>query len=364
MNIDRLISDADPAADFTIPGPDSPLARQSLERALGAGQDRRTGRRRRFTAAVMIGSAAATAAVITAITSITPGVPVSPASAAAVLNQAAVAAGRQKPLVLGPGEYLYTKIRSLSDGSWSINHHIFYPEYTYTDQSWLTAPGTGEEIMTVRSPVTFAHNSRGEWIAAGRPRLFSHNPDKPFVSWYTEPKPGSGAGWIVFRGHRIISRGTAGSLVPLENLSHLPTNPAALAQAITHHKTGLASINADVEDPSSPAGAFHAAMEILSIRSVGGTPALRSALFKVMAEQPGIKLTGHTTTRSGQAGTGLVTPPNHGVVFKVIIDPATGQILETDEYASNEYAHGVAEQWTEYLTTAVVSKTGRLPHPS
>jgi hypothetical protein len=49
-------------------------------------------------------------------------------------------------------------------------------------------------------------------------------------------------------------------------------------------------------------------MEILSIKSVGGTSAPRSAPFKVMAERPGIKLTGHTTTGSGRAGTGLVTP--------------------------------------------------------
>jgi hypothetical protein len=347
MNIDQVISDADPAAHIAIPGPDSTLARQSLERMSRDRRDRRLGRRRRFTAPIAIGAVTAAAAAITMITSITPGVPVSSASAAVVLRQAAAAAERQKPLVLRHGEYLYTEIRALSDGTVVKNHHVFYPEYVYTDRSWLTARGAGEDIMTVRSPVTFGDHSRAAWIAAGRPRLFAHDPDKPFVSRYSAPKPGGGPGQ------------PGGTGVPLENLSHLPTNPAALSQAITQRKTGLAGINADVDDPSTPAGTFYAAMDILSSQSVGGTPALRSALFKVMAEQPGIKLIGHTTTRSGRAGTGLVTPPNHGVAFKVIIDVASGQVLESDTYV-----HGVADQWTEYLSTAVVSKIGQAPHAS
>lgn len=144
---------------------------------------------------------------------------------------------------------------------------------------------------------------------------------------------------------------------PLENVSNLPTDPAALAQLIQHRKTGLADVNADVEDPSSPAGMFLAASEILSQDPVGATPALRSALFKVMAEQPGIKLIGRTTTRTGRTGIALMSPTVMGGADKIIIAPASGEILEDDTYL-----HGVTVRWTEYLNTAVVHKVGQLPH--
>jgi hypothetical protein len=86
---------------------------------------------------------------------------------------------------------------------------------------------------------------------------------------------------------------------------------AALGQAIQQKKTGLPSVNADIEDPSTPAGTFWAAMDILSDQSVGSTPALRSALFKVMAEQPGIANLGSARTRSGRAGVGLQVTAGH-----------------------------------------------------
>jgi hypothetical protein len=349
MTFDQLIRNADPAADITIPDHDSLLALESFERVLATQAGHRPARRRKFVAPASVAVVAAVAAAITLIVSITPGVAVSPA-AAAVLNQAAAVAGREKPLVLQAGQYLYTRTQSLSDASWTIKHRNVYPEYVETDQSWLTARGAGKDILTVNSPVTFANGSRAAWIAAGRPRLFAHDPGKPFVSWYTAPKAGSGPEEPIGTG------------VPLDNLSHLPTNPAALAQLIERGKTGLADISADIEDPSKPAGAFLAAMFILTDESVGGSPALRSALFKVMAEQPGIKLIGHARTRSGRTGVGLLTPAlaSNGIdIFKVIIDPRNGQVLEYDEYAR---AGQPAEQWTEYLNTAVVKKIGQLPH--
>jgi hypothetical protein len=346
MNIDQLIRDADPAADFTIPGHDSPLALESFERRLAAAPRRKHVRRLWLTLPASLTAVAAAAAAITLIVTITPGVPVSPA-AAAVLNQAAAAAGRQKPLVLGPGEYLYTETRSLSDATVVVGNNgsggVYYPEYVYTDQSWLTQQGAGKEVRIVVSPVTFAHGTRRVWIEAGKPKIYDHNPTV-----------------VLLTGGESESSTTSQPYtgLPLDNLAHLPTDPAALARDIEHHKTGLADINADVDAPSSPAGIFYAAMLILSDKSVGGTPALRSALFKVMAEQPGIKLLGRTRTRSGRTGIGLQTPPDRdGNFVKVIIDPASGQVLEYDDYS-----HRVAVQWTEYLSTAVVKKIGQLPH--
>lgn len=328
MNIDQLIRDADPAAHMTIPGSDSAIARQSFERVLTARAHRPQVRRRRLAIPVAGGVVAAAVTATTLAAIITPGVPVSPA-AAAVLNQAAAAASRQPPVVLKPGEYLYTKTRSyqIMTAVWKPGK-VYNPEYVSTDETWLTERGVGREIYTINSVLGFAYGSRRIWIEAGRPKLFT--------------------------SRRGVS---AGDGVPLENLGHLPTAPAALAQAIGQRRTGLASINADIEDPSTRDGTFLAAMEMLSEKSVGGTPALRSALFKVMAELPGIKLIGHATTRSGRSGTGLETPPDRfGNLFKVIIDPAGGKVLETDEYT-----HRKLDSWTEFLGNGVVKKIGDIP---
>jgi hypothetical protein len=328
MNIDQLIRDADPAGEFAVPGSDSPVARQSFERMLAARSRQSRTRRRRITISVAGAAVAALGAAITLITSITPVVPVSPA-AAAILNQAAVAASHQKPIVLPPGDYFYTMTRGFGIvmTEWKPRM-IYYPEYVSTDQSWLTANGNGKDIYTIVSPITFAHGTRDIWIAAGKPAIYSQNPTI-----------------------------TTGDEVPLVNLSHLPARPAALARQISHKRTGLADINADIEDPSSPTGLFRAALEILSTKSVGGTPALRSALFNLMAQQPGIKDLGTTKTRSGQSGIGLETSPDRtGTVIRTIISATNGQVLETDQYT-----HGYLDTWTDYLGSGIVKHIGQVP---
>lgn len=142
-------------------------------------------------------------------------------------------------------------------------------------------------------------------------------------------------------------------------MSGLPTNPERLEYAIKHKQTGLIDMNADVEDPSTPGGAFYVAMLLLTGPSVGSSPALRSALFQVMASQPGDKVVGKATTHSGRKGIAVLTPPlgPHATdVFKVIIDKRNGEIMEYDEY---NHLAGADEQWSEFLATAVVRHTGQ-----
>jgi hypothetical protein len=341
MKFDQLIRDADPVADLTIPRHDSPVARQSFQDALAGEPGRKANRRRRFLVPVSVTAVTAAAAGVTLFVTLTPGVPAATA-AAAVLSQAAAAAARQQPLVLHHGEYLYTETRALSDDFDEVHHKVFVPVYSYTVQNWQTKAGAGKAIWTVDSPVTFAHGTRRLWIEAGRPKIIQRSPS---VTFYRAPKPGSGPEQPIDTG------------VPLEDLSHLPTDPAALARVIEQKKTGLPSVNADVEDPSSPGGAFYAATFILTDQAVGGTPALRSALFTVMAGQKGVKNLGPARTRSGHAGVGLQISLNRRAVLRVIVDPATGQILESDSMNS----HGLVEGWTEYLSISVVQKIGQLP---
>ena len=184
-----------------------------------------------------------------------------------MLDQAATAAARSAPLVLRPGDYLYTRIRSLSDSSYAEDGVHFDATYVYTTQTWQTAGGVGKAVTTYDTKARITDGTRPAWIKAGRPKL-------------------------VRKGSKYVSRlGPPGAVAP-DNLSHLPTDPAALAREIKQRKTGLADISADVEDPSTPGGTFYVAMLLLTDPSVGGSPALTSALFLVMAAQPGDKVLG------------------------------------------------------------------------
>jgi hypothetical protein len=358
MNLDQLIQDADPVADCTIPGPDSPLALKSFERVLAGQPRRKPARQRRFLVPVSAVAVTAAGAGVALLVTGTAGVPVQSA-AAAVLNRAAAAAVRQQPVVLHDGEFLYTETRTLHDDFDEVGRKVFDPEYVSDEQSWQTQQGAGKDIYTVVSPVTFTNGTRRIWIEAGRPKVIQRNPVVTFMK--VNPPIRVPVDQQGQPGKHFIIEEPIDSAIPLEDLSHLPTDPADLAQAIQHKKTGLPSVNGDIEDPSTPAGTFWAAMEILSDQSVGGTPALRSALFKVMAEQPGIANLGSTHTRSGRAGVGLQVTvghdrAGHDIVLKAIVDPATGQILES-EFTTN----GAVTGWTEYLGTGVVNKIGQLP---
>jgi hypothetical protein len=338
MNIDQLISEADPAAGRTVPGHDSPAARSSFQRMLATAPHLR---RRRVKRAVPVSIVAAAAVGITlGLVGVAPGASVSPA-AAAVLNRAAAQAAAGKAIVVGPGQYLYVRTRSMSIITYAMNGKGIYVKDVETEQVWESAAGVGEAVWTLDSPATFAGNSRAVWVEEGRPNL-GLSPRQ--VQWM-RAEPSS-----------ATSPPDVQSAVPLDNLSHLPTNAATLLRLIEHRDTGLSDISTDVEDPSTPGGAFYTAMLLLTQPTTGSSPALRSALFKLMAALPGDHLLGRARTRSGQAGIAIQSPADGTAVFKLIIDPGTGNVLEYDEY---NRPGGQAEQWTDFLAIAVVSRIGQ-----
>jgi len=344
MNIDELIRAADPAARASLPSHDSPLARGALGRNVGPTRKSR----RRY----VVVFAAATLAAVT-IVQIPSGIDTPESAAAVILDQVAAAAGHGGPLVLHKGEYLYTRTRSLHDDVVQAGGATFYPEYIYTDQSWQTAAGVGKFVTTVnaRSPVMFAYGTRKAWIKAGRPSFL--------------PKGGRSVAWPLalpkgVNPYTDILRAPHDA-IPLANLSSLPTNPELLEQFIKDGKAGVDGINARVTDPTTPGGIFDTAMQLLTNPCVATSPALRAALFQVMAIQPGDKVIGPATTRSGRHGIAILSAPENpdGTdIFKVIVDRRNGQVLEFDQYF---HPGGPVVQWSEFLAIAVVHHIGQVP---
>ena len=296
MNIDQLIRDADPALCRTVPGPDSPVARQSFERVLAAGQARSRIRRPALTIPVakqgswlsgvrgkaIIGTAlaaagAAAAATVIAMPSSPAGLPSPPAgsmapapptlTAATVLDQAAQAAGSQ------PGwpnaQYWYTDAQYWCSGQ------------LYTAKAWLPRHGNG--VLEKTGP-------------KNGPSVCNGNITVPISGQY------------IF------------GLYTWSQLYRLPTDPAKLKPKLIAD-FGQGSGQALFEDVEN------------LLTDTPAPPALLEALFKIDASIPGVKVKGYYIDWLGRSGTALQLGRT-----TIVVDPANGVVLdETNDGTSVAY---------------------------
>jgi hypothetical protein len=288
MSIDQLIRDADRAVEFTIPGPDSPSARQSFERMLAVRPRQHRTRRCRLTnslaagrvpaltgvrAKALIGAAMAAAGAVALALVITMPSTAGPAglstghmakapttlTAAAVLDQAAQAARAQA--IWPDAQY------------WYFEHEYTCGGQLYTAKVWIARHGNG--VLEKTGP--------------------KNNADSVCSSdLFTAP---------------IIDSYKFGPYT-WSQLYTLPTDPAKL-------KTKLI---ADFGQGGGPD--LFAAVEIVLVDSPA-PPAVRAALFKVAASIPGIKVIGDYTDPLGRTGTALQIG-----YYGLVVDPASGAVLD------------------------------------
>jgi hypothetical protein len=370
MNIETLISEANPVPDESLEGPGS-LAEQRTYCVLMASihSDRAHStvlNKWTFTGAGLV----ATAAAVVLIMAVLPGSPVRPQSAAAaVLTRAANSAASEPAVEIGPGQYLYTetKLTSESDYLDLTKAGQIDTVFNETIQKWVAADGSGREVDTYVGPGRFATPaSENNWVAAGRPASVLATPAGP-----------NGGTLETTYGPALPQKicpcyTTSGQLEPGElplDVSKLPTDPADLLRVIAAGKTGDSNLD---EGPGTPGGvsamaSFGSAADLLSQPEVGVTPALRSALYQVMASLPGVQLLGAATDRSGQSGTAIAGPTYMGLRYQLIIDPSTGKLLEQEQVIVDPSAESAGVQkyagatpgqvtsWTDYLSSGVVN---------
>jgi hypothetical protein len=137
----------------------------------------------------------------------------------------------------------------------------------------------------------------------------------------------------------------------------------------------------DPHEPVTPAYTFILAAQILATPALGSDPALRAALYAVMANVPGIQLLGTATDHSGRRGTEIAGPPGdpiggvgwpgggNAVRNEVILDPNTGSVLEINQVITDpsqettDFAKylgdtpGQVLDWIDYLAAGVVNST-------
>jgi hypothetical protein len=114
--------------------------------------------------------------------------------------------------------------------------------------------------------------------------------------------------------------------MPYLNLSNVPTDPAKLKRLIERRKLG--------GGPPGDAETFQIIEDLLHYSYA--PPAVRSALYTIASQLPGVRLIGPTHDQLGRPGTGVAygLPQPQGHTSKVlddelIFDPQTSTLLAT-----------------------------------
>jgi hypothetical protein len=223
-----------------------------------------------------------------------------PATAAGVLRASAAALDRLGgSRALGPGDYFYTR----TSVWW---RYVGYGPHPYVvrsiQESWLARDGGGRSRYDVVGLSGVDVNRSLPLARSSDARLPAHS--NPFI---------------------ISTLPTPGILLSYPQLRGLPTDPARLEDALNRlaarHRVNQAF----------PQPAYRTAIRWAMLRGLAEAPtsaALRAALYRVLAASPGIRLLGRTRDSIGRYGMDVAVDVQD-VRLEMIIDPATGELLQT-----------------------------------
>lgn len=239
-----------------------------------------------------------------------------------LLRAARTAANRPTEAAPGPGQFIYTKLEAVwgnyaegRDGPVAI---AFQP---HTIENWSRPDGSGHY-----------QDAEGHMIfpTAADAAYFYANDPLSLIDAHTATQ-GFGPGKPNY-----------------DELSQVPTDPAQLKQLLE---------NRTLEGgPPGDWETFNLIGDLL--RETGPPPAVRSALYTIASQLPGVLLLGPTQDQLGRTGTG-VAYDGHGVRYELIFDPQTSGllaeqtiVLETSKY--EPFPPGSVIDWTAYLASGIV----------
>ena len=330
--IDQIIAGSDPLAGLRGPTSESAEARALYEQvlAMAPSLERRVAASpRRHRRALVGSSAAALLALATGLSSLVIGN--NPSAAAAELQKlahVAAANGLTTPLTLG--QYEYTM--SLSQGQETFAGKAqFVVNYTGHRQIWIGADGSGRLVQTSSDFVFPTPTDHANWVAQGQPNLASGAINQTYG-------PGQ-----LFNGPT--------------NEWKLPTDVATLSGLISHR-----SIEGG---PVGPAEDFVQVGDLL--RETNVPAAVRSALFQVASQIPGVQLLGSMATPQGATGVGLgYTDPaqsdgRYGI-SELVFDPTTSQLIGEQTVMVDPSTNVTTVlSWVTYQSSGVVGSVTAAP---
>jgi hypothetical protein len=282
-------------------------------------------------------AAAALAAVLASIGVTSPGVP---STAAAVLEHTAQVAEKQPTTAPPtPGQYYYSR---------SILQNLFTATgvpgvvglQTQVEKLWVSPDGSGRIAQVNQGTPSFlTREDKTKWVATGSPPLGDPHSDQTF-----------GAGNL-----------------PFVDFSTLPTDPAALAKLVREGRVGPSGLVPVGEYPALSPSAELGHITGSLINEGYASPAMRSALYQVIAEIPGMKLLGTVSDGIGRAGTAVaLTDGQSGEQIVLIFDPNTSAILEVKTLAVGPNrligsSVGTVVSSTIFVNSGVVDSTRAIP---
>ncbi len=237
-------------------------------------------------------------------------------AAAQVLGRAAESA--KSSATAGSGPYLYTKVKVIEAGiglQVPQPHTVLVPRVRET---WLAADGSGRVRETTGQPIFPSARDRERWHAAG------------------EKLPSAGT----------TTDDTYGPRDYLADDAALPVDVSALRAALEDRARQL-------EQPLA-AALIRESGDLLG--SAAASPALRSALYQMIAQMDGVQLDGPTTDSEGRSGMAISVPAGYGASAGelrqvLVFDPQTAVVLESRSVLVRPVA------WTGATPPTVIGST-------
>jgi hypothetical protein len=283
------------------------------------------------------------------------------ASAAVVLDRASQAAERLALVAPKRGQYGFLKVESGSVVGGGGKGWGLWTRLSVVKSDWYSASGSGRErtvqtlagFLTRRDrAIAHAHGMTLAQLAAA----FPHVTDGALGAGSVRPG--------VFPYWQIATAG------------RLPTQPAALRRAVERmvaavptNRRGSSVVD---EFQAQPADLFSPISQFLSVPI---SPQLRAALFRVLADLPGVELLGDKRDHLGRRGVAVAVDQGTGtnrVREELLFDPATSNVLQTDvvQLQTTKPSRGVRTpplpggtviQYTDFVSRGVVGSVTQLP---
>lgn len=337
--IDQIIAGSDPLAGLRGPTSESAEAQAlyeqvlamapSLERQVAASP-------RRHHRALVASSAAALLALATGLSSLVIGN--NPSAAAAELQKlahVAAANGLTTPLALGQYEYTMSVIQGQETFAGKPQFVVNYTEHR---QIWIGADGSGRIVETYSDFVLPTPTDHANWVAQGQPNLAGGGTN------------GGTNGTNQTYGPGQLSDGPT-------NEWKLPTDVATLS--------GLISNRSIEGGPVGPAEDFVQVGDLL--RETNAPAALRSALFEIASQIPGVQLLGSMAVPQGATGVGLgyaepTQSDGHYVISELVFDPTTSQLIGEQTVMVDPSTNVTTVlSWVTYQSSGVVGSVTATP---
>ena len=307
-------------------------------------------------------------------------------AAAAVLDRAArVAAAQPAAAPLKPGQYWHTRteVRWVDmTSTFDPGTHRWNPDRSFlashpeTMESWL-GPTALSRAQVLPGTPTVLDRDRAAWVAAGRPRLSTSS---SLLLRSGGPPILEGLALVVLAAPASPGAGSAPA-VPLDwrralrRLQSLPTDPEALRAWLQDRVTGMEFFPGTCPSAtarcSTDAKLFGAAGALLQLPMAA--PALRAALYRVVAGLHGIELLGATTDEAGRPGVPVAMTAG-GVRYELIFDPHSSTLLAMRDVTVTRISPsdrrwppvpaGIEVLSVLYLDRSVVSSSPATPRPA